>query len=265
MEQITSPGNNKVKLVNRLRSKRGREQESRFVIDYQRDLQRAISRGYEIEFLLCTGEHCESLQDNYARDTQVIQITPQLMQRLSYRENPAGMIAVLRSETTLTATDLAAKAVQTAIVLVDPRKPGNIGALLRTADAGGIDAIVLADFSLDLYNPNIIRNSAGACFRDNIFCASSSDTIAHFSTCEFHLVAADGRGDTSVFDVDFMRKTAVVFGTEDRGLPQMWTDACHERAFIPMVGAVADSLNLSVSGAVFMYEIFRQRLVNDIN
>ncbi len=265
MEQITSPGNNKVKLVNRLRSKRGREQESRFVIDYQRDLQRAISRGYEIEFLLCTGEHCESLQDNYARDTQVIQITPQLMQRLSYRENPAGMIAVLRSQTSLTATDLAAKAVHTAIVLVDPRKPGNIGALLRTADAGGIDAIVLVDCSLDLYNPNIIRNSAGACFRDNIFCASSSDAIAHFTACEFHLVAADGRGDISVFDVDFMRKTAVVFGTEDQGLPKKWADACHERAFIPMVGNVADSLNVSVSGAVFMYEIVRQRLLNDIN
>ena len=253
---ITSAQNSKTKLVNRLRSKRGRQSEARFVIDYERDLQRALQQGYDIDFIL----YCPALSP--APDylgSEAHQVTPSLLKRVSYRENPDGMIAVMRSKPAKDLAQLEAAEIHHAIVLVDLQVPGNIGALLRTADAAGIDAIILVDTALDLYNPNVIRSSTGACFLDNIYQLNSEEALGFFTKAGFQIVAADVAGGRTLYEVDFRAKSAIALGTEDQGLSRDWINRADQCVRIPMAGAVSDSLNVSVSGALFMYELYRQK------
>ena len=155
--------------------------------------------------------------------------------------------------------DLADKTVSSIIVLDDLRIPGNIGALLRTALAAGIDAIFLVDSALDLYNSNIIRSSTGACFHGNIYHLTGQEAIGFLKEREFQIVAADASAELSLYQVDFLPRTAVILGTEDQGLRSFWADHCDQVACIPMFGTSVDSLNVSVTGAIFMYEMRRQR------
>lgn len=258
-EQITSLQNTKVKLVNRLRSKRGREQEGLFVIDYERDLERAIQQGYEVEFILyCPAIADESILES-TPDTSIYEVSQQIMDKVGYRENSTGIVAILRSKPIKGLTELQQATVQHALGFVDLQKPGNIGALLRTADATGFDAILMVDMSLDLYNPNIIRSSTGACFLDNIYQLDTPTTINYCQSNQLQIVAAYVDGDKTLYDVNFRQKTAIMLGTEDKGLNQQWVDNCDHLVNIPMDGRISDSLNVSVSGAIFMYEALRQR------
>src|SRR5262249_28719107 len=144
------------------------------------------------------------------------------------------------------------------LALVDLRKPGNIGALLRTADAAGFGTILLVDSALDIYNPNIIRSSTGACFLENIYCVSTEQALQYLRSGGYRLIAGHLEGTRSLYDVDFREKSALILGTEDTGLSAVWRDHCDDLVKIPVVGEVTDSLNVSVAGAVFMYEALRQ-------
>ena len=254
--QITSAQNSKIKLVNRLRAKRGRQREARFVIDYKRDLQRALRLGYDIDFIL----HCpaDSLaQDHF--DCEAHAVAPTLFKRLSYRENPDGILAVLHSKPAKALAQLEAAEIDHAIVLVKLGVPGNIGALLRTADVVGMGAVILVDTAVDIYNPNVIRSSTGACFLENVFRLSSDAALGYFKTAAFQIIAADVAGGRTLYDIDFRPKSVIVLGSEDCGLDELWINAADQVARIPMSGAISDSLNVSVSGSLFMYELYRQR------
>ncbi len=253
--QITSAQNSKIKLVNRLRGKRGRQREARFVIDYKRDLQRALQLGYDIDFVLYCPEGAHP-QDCF--DCETHQLRPALFKRVSYRENPDGVLAVLRSKPAKALAQLEAAEIDQAIVLVNLRVPGNIGALLRTADAVGMDAVILVDTAVDIYNPNVIRSSTGACFLDNIYRLKGEEALAHFKTAGFQIVATEVAGALTLFDVDFHKKSVIVLGSEDSGLDEDWINLADQVARIPMGGAISDSLNVSVSGSLFMYELYRQ-------
>lgn len=252
---ITSAQNSKIKLVNRLRGKRGRQQEGRFVIDYARDLRRALRLGYQIDFML----HCPELAlPPDLGDVEAHQVSAALLKRASYRENPDGMIAVVRGKRAKGTSDLREADIGRALVLVALQVPGNIGALLRTADAAGIDAVLLVDVALDLHNPNIIRSSTGACFRDSIYQLCSEEALTFLKGGGFRIAAADVGGQQSLYEVDFGEKTAIVLGTEDRGLPRDWVTAADDVLRVPMAGTISDSLNVSVCGALIMYELYRQ-------
>lgn len=255
--RITSEQNSKIKLVKRLRGKRGRINARRFLIDYERDLRRALDCGYSIDFLL----HCPEIADAPALpDVDIHQVTPQLMKAISYRENPAGLVAIMHSRPAKGLADLGDAALESIAVLVKLSVPGNVGALLRTADAAGIDAVILVDSALDLYNPNVIRSSTGACFRDNVYQLSSGEAVSYLRQSGFQIVAAAVDGATSLFALDLRGKTAIVLGSEDRGLPETWLAQADQRVSIPMAGALSDSLNVSVSGAILMYERYRQEI-----
>ena len=215
--------------------------------------------GFAVDFALHCPDASDGVRQRLPECAACYEVTPALMKRLSYRENPDGLIAVMRSGPVRGMEALTRTTVETALLLVDLRVPGNIGALLRTADAAGVDAVALVDCALDLYNPNIIRNSAGACFRDNIYQLGGAEAIRHFATAGLQLIAADDSGSESVFDCDLRQPTAIALGAEDRGLPPAWHEACHKRVAIPMRSGISDSLNVSVSGAVFVYEMLRQR------
>lgn len=258
-EQITSLQNTKVKLINRLRGKRGREQEQLFVIDYERDLERAIQQDYEVEFILYCPDLADQIILQSVADAQIYDVSQQIMNKVGYRENSTGIVAVIRSKAVKGLADLEQATVQNALGLVNLQKPGNIGAILRTADATAFDAILMVDMSLDLYNPNIIRSSTGACFLDNIYQLDTPSTIDYCKSNDLQIVAAYVTGDKTLYDVNFRQKTAIMLGTEDKGLNQQWIDNCDHLVNIPMDGRISDSLNVSVSGAIFMYEALRQR------
>ena len=253
--QISSAQNSKLKLVNRLRSKRGREAEARFVIDYERDLRRALACGYQAEFVL----HCPELGGEIGdMDCEMHTISPQLLRRFSYRDNPDGLLAVMHCQLPKGRLWMEGACIRSALVLVGLRVPGNIGALMRSADASACDAVLLVDCALDIYNPNIIRSSTGACFLDNIVELTTDQALDYLGSAGLEIVAADVGGG-SLYNAEFAAKTAIVLGAEDRGLSADWLAHADRRLRIPMAGRAADSLNVSVSGAILLFELQRQR------
>lgn len=183
------------------------------------------------------------------------------MRKTSYRENPAPFLAVMRQKPALGLDALRHRSDMLLLALVNLQKPGNIGALLRTADATGFSSIILIDTVLDIYNPNIIRSSTGACFLNNIYTLNTAQALTYFREFGYNIIAAAVDGDVELFDVDFQQKTVIVLGTEDEGLNEAWLQAADQRVCIPMRGTIADSLNVSVSGALFMYEALRQHKI----
>lgn len=260
-ETITSHQNPRIKLARKLQDKRSREREGLFLVDDVRDLLRAMDQGYEIEFAFFA-EALASEKDLAAlpriAPDRVFAVSADTMAHASYRQNPGGLIAALVQKPTPDLNDAPVN-IGFVLGLVDLRKPGNIGALMRTADACGFDAVALIDTPLDRYNPNIIRSSTGACFLPNIYSASSTSAQAAFRSRALTMIAADVIGAEMLYNIDFHQPCALILGTEDQGLPDFWLQASDLRAQIPMQGRITDSLNVSVSGAVVMYEAFRQR------
>lgn len=260
-QTITSAQNSKIKLADKLRSKRHREREGLFVVDDGRDLRRALACDYHIEFAFFCADYASP--DDIALlgtlDAPLYDVPADLMDKAAYRQNPGGVVAVMRQKSALGVADVSESASHI-LGLVDLRKPGNIGALLRTADAAGVAHIFLIDTALDLYNPNIIRSSTGANFLGNIYQMSSAEAIAYARENDLRLVAAHLDGTINLYDYDFMaQRTLIALGTEDTGLDEPWVNHSDVLLKIPMVGHLSDSLNVSVSGAVMMYEALRQR------
>lgn len=265
-EKITSLQNTRVKQVRKLREKRQRERDGRFVIEYSRDLERALDHGFVVDYAL----FAPSLADDddlrlldRLQDDQVFEVTADVMGKASYRQNPNGLLAVMVARPSRDLSWLAETEATSILALVNLKKPGNIGALLRTADAAGIQAIILIDTVLDLYNPNMIRSSTGACFLDNIVIASGDDALSFFKINGYSVAATVVDGSHLLFEADFSQKTVILLGTEDDGLPDHWIEQADQRLRIPMKGQLSDSLNVSVSGAIFMYELLRQRTALD--
>ena len=222
--RITSEQNSRIKLVKRLRGKRGRQREGRFLIDYERDLQRALEQGCQIDFVLHHGDF-HGLAS--CPDVEAHQVSTALLKLISYRENPEGFVAVMVSRRVRELADLLEAEIQHALALVELAVPGNIGALLRTADAAGMGAVILVDTAVDIYNPNVIRSSAGACFRDNIYQSTSSDlfTLLRERENECQIIAADPAGKHTLYEIDLRGMTLIALGSEAQGLPRDWLEA----------------------------------------
>jgi RNA methyltransferase, TrmH family len=264
LETITSTQNNKIKLARKLHDKRQREREGLFVVDYARDLARALANGYQVEFaLFCPALATTEEAAILATLPTAYEVAADLMAKASYRQNPGGLIAVMQQKALANADDVKALVADYVLGLVALEKPGNIGALLRTADAASFTAILLIDTALDIYNPNIIRSSTGASFLGNLYALTSHQAQALLHERGYQVLSAHLEGDVGLYDVDFRHKSAVILGKEDTGLPQTWVDACDHLVKIPMHGQLSDSLNVSVSGAVFMYEALRQQQLGD--
>ncbi len=253
---ITSYQNPKVKLVQKLHQKRGRVREGRFLIDHLRLLERALTQCYEVDFVLYCPERVEI---DFPDNVTTLTITSDILEKIGYRENSSGFVAVMRSKPTQ--TSVSESAMNSPILgLVNLNKPGNIGALLRTADATGFETVFLIDTQLDLYNPNIIRNSTGACFKPYLYFLDSETAHQCFQQFGYTTLAGHLDGEISLYDVEFSSKTAILLGTEETGLDDFWSSNCDQLVKIPMVGDITDSLNVSVSGAIMMYEALRQQL-----
>ena len=180
---------------------------------------------------------------------------------MAHRDSTEGIIAVVKAKAHRL-ENLRLKHKNPLILVAEsPEKPGNIGALLRTADAANIDAVIIADAKSDLYNPNTIRSSVGCVFTTEIAVDSSREVINYLMTLNFNIYCATLQDSVPYYEQDFTEPTAIVVGTESTGLTQYWRDAATKNIRIPMQGVI-DSMNVSVSAGILIFEAKRQRGFN---
>lgn len=259
---ITSLQNPRVKNAVRLRSARGRAEQGRIVVDGVREISRAVSAGVElIEVYVCPdacGEDARELATAVAsRSVKILTVTPAVFEKLAFGKRAEGLVAIARTpDTSLEDIDLRVE--RPIAVLEGVEKPGNVGAVLRSADAAGVNALVVADGRTDLYNPNAIRASLGAIFSLPVCSATSEQTLSWLRGHGVPIFAACVIGASCYTDVSFRGPCAIVLGSETKGLSHLWRADDITAVSLPMLGSV-DSLNVSTAAAVLFYEAVRQR------
>ena len=261
MEKITSLQNPTVKRIVQLSKSKERREQSLFVMEGARELSLAKNAGYDVESVFV----CREIYTNseYPRvldglpERIVTEITPAIFEKLAYREHSDGIIALLRpKEHNLSSLILPENPF--IIVLEAVEKPGNLGAILRTADAAKADAVIVCDPNTDIYNPNVIRSSIGCLFTVPVGVCGSKEAHDWLQSKRVTTLAAELTAAKWHYEVDFKGPSAIIMGTEADGLTSFWLDAADVRIKIPMRGAI-DSLNVSVSTAILTFEAMRQR------
>ena len=253
---ITSVQNARIKHVVALQQKSSlRREEGLFVVEGQREIEHCIACGYEIVEIFSRNVECGM------RNEKTTFVTPQVYEKMAYRGSTEGIIAVAKcKEHTLSTINyqLSTKNNPLVVVLESVEKPGNLGAILRTAEAAGIDALIVCDPLTDLYNPNVIRASIGGVFSVPTVVCNSKECIAFLKEHQIRILTAQLQDSYDYYDYDMRHATAIVMGTESTGLTNIWREAADAHIRIPMLGRL-DSLNVSVSAAILMYEAVRQR------
>lgn len=286
IETITSAQNRKVKeLLTLVEKSKARSAAGLFVVEGQRELGHCLDAGFIPETLFICGE-VMAVQNNAVNGAKtghlteniegkdgldaliakaealnphlgVVQIPAFLYEKVAYRGSTEGIIAEVHS-VPRSLEDLRLGESPLVMVLESVEKPGNLGAVLRSADAAGADAVVVCDPLTDIWNPNLIRSSVGAVFSVPVAVCTSADAIAFLKERGIRILTAQLQDSEWYYDTDMTGATALVMGTESTGLTQAWRDSADAHIKIPMLGRL-DSLNVSVSAAVLLYEAVRQR------
>lgn len=259
MKQISSVQNPFIKSLVLLQEKaKARKQSGTFLMEGQREISIAIKGGYQIETVLFLPEICtEKEASQLAPTAELIQINKEVFQKLAYRDTTEGILAVAKTKSTLL-SDLQLSQNPLILVAEAPEKPGNIGALLRTADAAHLDAVIIANPKSDLYNPNIVRSSVGCLFTNQIATGTTAEIIAFLKEKNIAMYCATLQNSNGYHLENYTTPTALVVGTEATGLTQEWRDAATQNIIIPMQGEI-DSMNVSVAAAILIFEAKRQR------
>ena len=280
---ITSTQNARIKHVVALQQKSSlRREEGLFVVEGQREIEHCMECGYEIvelftvDGLRFTNDGLSSCvptvasgkaerTDDYTKGQKKPYIvSSQVYEKMAYRGSTEGIIAVAKVKDHRLFSFLAPpsslldKPNPFIVVLESVEKPGNLGAILRSADAANVDAVIVCDPLTDLYNPNLIRASIGAIFTVPVAVCTSQECIAFLKERKIKILTAQLQDSYDYYDYDMRQGTAIVMGTESTGLTQQWREAADAHIRIPMLGHL-DSLNVSVSAAILMYEAVRQR------
>ena len=265
METITSAQNPKIKNLLLLQEKsKARREQGLFVVEGRRELEHCIEAGYSVRTVFVCNEIAGQADNDLRharpdRASQIIEIPEALYRKVAYRESTEGIIAEVEyKERKL--SDLRLPENPLVMVLESVEKPGNLGAVLRSADAAGADAVLICDPLTDLYNPNLIRASIGAVFTVPTVACSSEEAIAFLQDRGIQILTAQLQDSSLYYDVDMRRGTALVMGTESTGLTDQWRKAASAHIRIPMLGRL-DSLNVSVSAAILLFEAVRQRQI----
>lgn len=274
-EIITSLQNPRVKEVTALQSSSSlRREKGLFVVEGIREVERCLESGFRLRSVFYCPSVCRHISscDSFRRShvptpsegVRVFEVSEAVYGKIAYRGGTEGILAVVygnAGDRSLEALDrvLSGDTSAPLIVVVESvEKPGNLGAMLRTADASGVSAVLICDPHTDLYNPNLIRASLGGVFTRNIAVCSSEEAIAWLKARGISILTAQLQDSELYYDTDMTRPTALVFGTEADGLTDIWRRAADAHIRIPMLGRI-DSLNVSASMAVLCYEALRQR------
>ena len=281
-EIITSAQNPKIKNLLLLQEKsKARREQGLFVVEGRRELGHCLEAGFQVRTLFICPELAgdEALSGAFARigsrsdaeerasspadtlspvkEPLVIEIPENLYRKVAYRESTEGIIAEVECKERRL-EDLELSEHPLVMVLESVEKPGNLGAVLRSADAARADAVIVCDPLTDLYNPNLIRASLGGIFTVPTVAASSEETIAWLKARGIRILTAQLQDSSWYYDIDMTVGTALVMGTESTGLTDIWRRAADAHIRIPMLGRL-DSLNVSVSAAILLFEAVRQR------
>ena len=256
---ITSTQNPKVKSLLALEKPRERRRQQLFIIEGKKEIGLALKAGYKIGNLFyCVDILPETdLRSLGFEDKFLVPVTQEVFDKIAVRENSGGVIAVAEmkshrlDEITLSKKPLV-------LVLESVEKPGNLGAILRTSDAAGVDAVIICDPQTDFYNPNVVRSSLGCVFTKQIASASSEETIAWLKKNKLAIYCTYLKASKPYHEVNYTVPTAIVMGTEATGLSDNWVKNADANIIIPMQGKI-DSMNVSTAAAVVVFEAVRQR------
>ena len=259
MKQITSIQNPFIKSLVLLQEKsKARKQSGIFLIEGKREIEIAMKGGYEVETILFLPELISEVEARkLSKSADLIEISKEVYQKLAYRDTTEGILALAKTKS-LQLSDLKLSENPLILVAEAPEKPGNIGALLRTADAANLDAVIIANPKSDLYNPNIVRSSVGCLFTNQIATGTTEEIITFLKERKIAIYCATLQNSTSYHTQDYTTPTALVVGTEAIGLTEEWRKAATQNIIIPMQGEI-DSMNVSVAAAILIFEAKRQR------
>lgn len=260
MKQITSVQNPYIKSLVQLQEKaKVRKQTGTFIIEGQREIELALKGGYELETILVCNELSPKSEHQNIRksENQIIEISKEVYKKLAYRDTTEGIIAIAKTKS-LALSDLKLSKNPLLLVGESLEKPGNIGAILRTADAANIDAVIIANPKSDLYNPNIVRSSVGCLFTRQIAIGTTEEVIAYLKANNINIYSATLQDSTEYHTQDYSTPTALVVGTESTGLSEKWRTESTKNIIIQMQGEI-DSMNVSVAAAILLFEAKRQR------
>lgn len=258
---ITSAQNPKIKRLLQLQQKSSeRRKAGLFVVEGIREVERCMEKGYEIDTIFYLNKPMaenisEIIEEN--KGIKLFEVSPAIYEKIAYRGSTEGVIAEVKTKDK-TLQDLKLSENPLVVVLESVEKPGNLGAILRSADAAGADALIVCDPLTDLYNPNLIRNSTGAIFSVPCVACTSEECIKFLKENNIQILTAQLQDSELYYDTDMKRGTAIVMGTEATGLTDIWRKVADAHIRIPMLG-ITDSLNVSVSAAILLYEAVRQR------
>ena len=261
MKQISSSQNSYIKELLKLQEKaRERKKQGLFLIEGKREISLAIKGNYEFETVLFLPEIITEKEVLHLFNENInrIEISKEVYQKLAYRDSTEGIIAIAKTKNfLLNEIDFIT---ENPLILVAEatEKPGNIGAMLRTADAANIDAVFIANPKTDLYNQNVIRSSVGCLFTNQIAIGTSEEIIAFLTEKNIGIYAATLQNSNEYYKENYTKSTAIIVGTEATGLTEIWRENATQNINIPMQGEI-DSMNVSVSAAILLFEAKRQR------
>lgn len=254
---IISLQNPRVKHVVRLRNRRDREREGVFVVEGEREVNRALAAGAEVVEAFVWPDRLREAVD---LPDNPYEVSAEVMAKMSYRDPPTGVLVVFRTPAH-SLEDLKVTPFSLFLVAVGTEKPGNLGAMVRTAAAAGCAAVIAAGPDVDVYNPNAIRNSTGAIFSTPTVAAPEADVLRWLREQEVTLAATVVEGGEPLWTANLpvSGPLAIVIGPEHAGLDATWVDAAAFRVTIPSATGAVDSLNSSNAAAVLLFEVARRR------
>ncbi len=258
---ISSKHNPTLKRLGELRQSKGRREQGLFLLDGQREIERALATSRKIRTIyFCDKFPVDAalLEKLRASAIPFVDVSPEAFESIAYRENPYGIVAEVESWGT-TLAELGLPTPPTLVLVAEfLEKPGNLGTFLRTADAAGADAVISCEAIGDLFNPNALRASQGAAFSVPYATGGREEVIAWLRAKNLQIVATSPQATQSAWDLDYKKPTAFVMGSEAQGLTNEFMAAADATVRLPMKG-LGDSLNVAVSCGVMLYEALRQR------
>ena len=257
--KITSTQNPKVKSLLALEKPRERRKQQLFIIEGKKEIGLALEAGYKIGNLFFCDEIVTraELEEFPLEDKLLIPVSKEVFDKIAIRESTGGLLAVAEQKTHRL-EDIKLKSNPLILILEGVEKPGNLGAVLRTADAANVDAVIICDPQTDFYNSNVIRSSVGCVFTRQIAASSSEETIAWLKKNNISIFCTYLKASKPYHQTDFTKPSAIVMGTEATGLSDIWVKNSTTNIIIPMLGKI-DSMNVSNATAVVVYEAMRQR------